>query len=373
VIGLPRKLISAARIRRLAILGALPLAMLVPASASAATPFLSGLHTFANLGSTVPANGDVNPYGIVTVPRSTGRLVAGDLLISNFNDSQNLQGTGTTIVQMSPGGAQHLFAKIDPGALAGSCPGGVGLSTALVALRSGFVIVGSLPTTNGMSGTAKAGCLLVLNNDGKVVETFAGGAIDGPWDMTAIDDGSRATLFVTNVLNGTVAANGAVVHDGTVVRIELQIPSGGLPVPTSTQVIGTGFAERTDPAALVVGPTGLAFAPGSGVVYVADTVNSRIAAIPSAATRTTPFIGGGITVSSGGALNGPLGLALALNGDIITANGGDGNLVETTPAGAQVASKTLDGAVAGDLFGLVVGSSSVYYVDDGDNTLRLLH
>jgi len=168
---------------RLAILGAVALGAAAPASAAAAGPFIDGLHTVSTLGSTVPANGDVNPYGIVTVPRSSGRLVRGDLLISNFNSWKNLQGTGTTIVQMTPKGTRRTFAKINPAALPGSCSGGVGLSTALVALRRGFVIVGSLPTKNGMAATAKAGCLLVLNSSGKVVETFAGGVINGPWDM----------------------------------------------------------------------------------------------------------------------------------------------------------------------------------------------
>jgi hypothetical protein len=75
-------------------------------------------------------------------------------------------------------------------------------------------------------------------------------------------------------------------------------------------------------------------------------------------------------------LNQPLGLALAPNGDILTVNGGDGNIVETTPAGTQVAVKTIDtsGAGAGTLFGLaVVRGTGVYFVDDGDNTLDLLH
>ncbi len=350
-------------------------------------PFLDRFNTVTSLTSTVPANGDVNPYGIVTVPRSTGNLTRGDLLISNFNNSMNLQGTGTTIDEISPGGTVKLFASIDAGRLPGPCPGGVGLTTALVALRSGFVVVGSLPTSDGMSGTARAGCLLVLDSSGNVVETIAGKPINGPWDMTAVDDGSSATLFVTNVLNGTVAAKGGTVDKGTVVRIRLRTHHGSIPTPTAIDVIARGFAERTDPMALVVGPTGVALASrdrdrdhrwhdhgNRDTLYVADTVNSRIAAVPDALDRTTPFSGGGDTVSSGVSLNGPLGLAIAPGGDIITANGGDGNLVETTPSGDQVATKTVDPAGAGVLFGLVVSHhSGVYFVDDGDNTLRLLH
>src|SRR5579863_1630499 len=149
--------------------------------------FIDDLHVMSTIASTVPGNGDVNPYGIATVPITAGALVKGDILISNFNSSSNLQGTGTTIVEMTPSGNLTVFATIDGGSLPGSCPGGVGLTTALAVLRSGFVIVGSLPTSDGTSATAQAGCLIVLNSSGNPVLTLAGDGINGPWDMTAVD------------------------------------------------------------------------------------------------------------------------------------------------------------------------------------------
>jgi hypothetical protein len=336
--------------------------------------------------STIPANGDVNPYGIAIVPRSSGKLIRGHVLISNFNNATNLQGTGTTIVDIAPDGTLSVFADIKDASLPGPCPGGIGLSTALSVLRNGWVIVGSLPTTDGTSATAKAGCLLVLNNRGRVVETISGtqfGArINGPWDMTALDLGDLAELFVTNVLNGTVAANGSVVHRGTVVRIILALPGeddgdhdGSVPRELLRTVIGSGFEERTDPAALVVGPTGLGLAP-NGTLYVADTLLNRIAAIPDAVFRFDSA-GIGHTVTSGGNLNQPLGVAIAPNGHILTVNAGDGSIVETTQAGSQITVKNIDtsGAGAGTLFGLAVtlDGKGVYFVDDGDNTLDLLH
>jgi hypothetical protein len=72
------------------------------AQAGAQGSFLGGFHKLTTIGSTVPANGDVNPYGTALVRQSEGALVKGDVLISNFNNSKNLQGTGTTIVQVSP-------------------------------------------------------------------------------------------------------------------------------------------------------------------------------------------------------------------------------------------------------------------------------
>jgi hypothetical protein len=364
---------------------AIPLAALgfavvavAPAAAASGT-FLGHLHKIHTVASTVPASGDVNPYGVALAPVSTGKLVAGDVLVSNFNNGANKQGTGTTIVEISPrGGHPRLFASLNPRRLPGACPGGVGLTTALAALRSGWVIVGSLPTKNGSSSTMRAGCLLVINPSGQAVETISGARINGPWDMTAIDSGSTATLFVTNVLNGTVKASPKTTHGGTVVRIGLSIPTSGLPVVTSETVIGKGFPERTDPAALVVGPTGLGIS--NGTLFVANSAANSITAISHAATRSTATRGTMVTRSR--AVNDPLGLAIAPNGDILTTNGGDGNLVETTPSGQQVAVKTLDNTPVppgapgnGTLFGLALapGGRSLYFVDDGSNTLNLLH
>lgn len=370
-----------AYLRRLAVAISACAAGAWPLMAQASSgPFVASFNTIQTVSSTVPKNGDVNPYGLVVAPATTGKLTAGDALISNFNNHRNLQGTGSTIVEISPStGSFSLFASLAANKLPGPCPGGLGLTTALVALSSGWVIVGSLPTKDGTAATAQAGCLLVIDSDGNVRETISGGPINGPWDMTALDNGSSASLFVTNVLNGTVAAGGGTVDQGTVVRLDLSGLRSGMPTVTDEQVIGTGFPERTDPAALVVGPTGVGLA-SNGTLYVSDSAANRIAAIPDAVMRATAIAGS--TVSSGGALNDPLGLAMAPNGDILTVNGGDGNLVETTPTGRQVAVKMLDTSPAppgpngnGTLFGLAVNQTSpgVLFVDDGTNTLNLLH
>ena len=117
-----------------AVAGVLPAA----ASTGAGGSSIGGLHNVKTVASTIPANGDLNPYGVAIVLEVAGNLTAGDVLVSNFNNAANQQGRGTTIVEVSPKGQQKLFAKIP----AKSVPGGVGLTTALAALRSGWVIVG---------------------------------------------------------------------------------------------------------------------------------------------------------------------------------------------------------------------------------------
>ncbi len=353
------------------------LAMMPIAQAQTGMPFIAGFHKITTIASTVPPNGDVNPYGVVVVGQSQGKLVRGDVLVSNFNNAKNLQGTGTTIVQVSPKGKTTLFAHINAAKLPGKCPGGVGLTTALGLLRNGWVVVGSTPTTNGMAATAKAGCLIFLNNMGKVMETISGHGINGPWDMTTMSMGSTADLFVSNVLNGTVAANGATVHKGTVLRLTVMVDGAMPPKLMAVTKIGSGFGEHTDPAALVVGPTGLGLSP-QGTLYVADSVGNRITAIKNAATRSMSA-GTGKVVTAGKALSTPLGLTVAPNGDVLTVNAGNGKIVETTPSGMQVATKFLDRSGSppgsGALFGLAIAprAAGVYYVDDAVNTLRLLH
>jgi len=352
---------------------------------------LPPLKTISTIASTVPGNGDINPYGMAQVKHTTGNLRAGHILVSNFNNSQNLQGTGTTIVDVAPDGSVSLFATVDAGALPGACPGGVGLTTALVVLEQGWVIVGSLPTTDGTSATAQAGCLIVLDSLGTAVETFSGSLINGPWDMTAFDGEHEAKLFVTNVLNGTVAANGEVVNKGTVTRLNLKVSTSGMPVLESIAVIASGFPERTDPAALVIGPTGVALrahcasdgddcgehGEDGARLYVADTLGNRIAVIDHPLGRTTSA-GIGHTLSAGGSLNGPLGLIVTPGGELLTVNSADGFITEISPGGAQRAKRQLDNsgspAGAGTLFGLVFDSArGVYFVDDGTNTVNLLH
>jgi len=340
----------------------------------AAGSFLAGKDTVTLLGSTTPSNGDINPYAIWPVTVTAGSVSAGDVLVDNFNNASNNQGTGTTIVDLHPDGHRTVFASL-PSHVAG-CPGGVGLTTAMVQLRTGWVIVGSLPSSNGQISTAGAGCLLILSPAGKLAGTISGPSIDGPWDETVQDNGSTATLFVTNTLRGI---GSGTTDEGDVVRITLSQSESAAPKVTGQTVIASGFPERPSAAAFVQGPTGLALG-SSGTLYVADTVGNRIAAVPDALTRATSA-GTGLTVSHDGQLANPLGLALAPDGDLLAANAINGKIVEITPAGRQVGEYYADDSVGqepagnGDLFDVAISrdGTGVLFVNDGTNTLELLH
>ncbi len=315
--------------------------------------------------TTVPANGDVNPYGVAFVPRKFpggGPLSPGDVLVSNFNNSSNSQGTGATIVSITPGGTQNLFFQ---------GPAGLGLSTALGVLKRGFVLVGNVPTTDGTCGTIQQGSLLVLNPQGKLVTTLADKSLlNGPWDLTVNDHGAQVQVFVSNVLSGTVS------------RLDIDTSGGSFHVESMTQ-IASGYMQRCDPTALVVGPTGLAFDARTETLYVASTGDNAIYAVHNAGRTAQDQGKGDLVYSDIAELRGPLGLVLAPNGNLIASNGdavnGDSNhpseLIEFTRSGHFVAALSVDSAMQGGAFGIAARGSDDDFrfaaVDDVNNTLKV--
>src|SRR6185437_10293587 len=102
------------------------------------------------------------------------------------------------------------------------------------------------------------GCLIVLDQWGNVRKTITGLGIDGPWDMTAFDGtrGGFAVLFVTNVLGGILGSHHSA-NGGTVQRLVITSIANRVPRVLSSTRIGSGFPAKTDPDALVIGPTGV--------------------------------------------------------------------------------------------------------------------
>jgi hypothetical protein len=261
--------------------------------------------------STVPSNGDVNPYGVAFVPtnfRTGGVLQPNDLLIANFNNAGNVQGTGTTITRITPQGQISTF-------FTSTLPG---LSDALGILQAGYVVVGNVPNVNG---TPQAGALQFIDKNGKVVLTLTDPTlIDGPWSLTVANDtGTTAQVFVSNVLSGTVS------------RFNLQIQNGQITVTSKVQ-IGSGYAHRLDNAAFVVGPAGLAYDPATLRLYVASSADNEISQIPFANTRIADAGTGNLVVNDPTHLHGPLGLVLLPNGNLLTANSDAQNVDPNQPS-----------------------------------------
>jgi hypothetical protein len=326
--------------------------------------------------STIPSNGDVNPYGVAVVPQGIptgGTLQPGDILVANFNNSMNVQGTGTTITRITPAGQTSTF-------FTSTLPG---LDTGLVALKSGLVVVASVPDVSNAPGQ---GALQILDTNGNVLKTLTdANLLNGPWDITANDQGSTVQLFVSNVSKNVTAT---AAPNGTVTRIDLTIQNG-TPTVTDMVRIASGYATRTDPNAFVVGPGGLAFNAQTGTLYVAsqtEKVNGTevgtVFSIANARTTTTDNGKGAVVFADATHLHGPIGLALAPNGDLIAANSDAVNtdpnqaseLVEFTTTGQFVGQFSVDPNNAG-AFGLAVfnsgGQAQIAAVDDNTNTLSV--
>ena len=320
--------------------------------------------------TTIPSNGDLNPYGVAVVPYGFpkgGLIRAGDILVSNYNSSGNLQGTGTTIVKITPGQPNSGPATVF------STSSSTGMSMALGVLRNGFVIVGNVPTTNGTFGTIGSGSLQVLDKNGNLVQTISDPALlDGPWGMSVSTHGVNVQLFVANVVSGTVT------------RIDLKVThhhgQAGIDVKSMTQ-IGSGYTVAPNAAALVLGPGGVAYNPHNDVLYVASSSNNAIYAIAHAGRIRFDNGTGRVVYQDPAHLRGPIGLVIAPNGDLLTTNGdavnGDPNfpseLIEFTPRGQFVGQLSLDPAQGG-AFGLTVEGNphfvDVITVDDNNSTLN---
>ena len=375
-----RKLTRHLRATTMLVAGA---AVLVATSAAQAEPqgFLETLHRNTTLINTVPDNGDQNPYAIVVAPVSTGTVKRGDVLVDNFNNATNLQGTGSTIVDYHPDTKQMtLFAQI-PRDLK-KCPGGVGLSTAMMMLKSGWVIVGSTPSNDGTTGTKGAGCLIVLDSQGKVASVISSPNINDPWgNMAVVDDGTSATLFVSMAGFGVGGADGnpPVFKQATVLRLDLDIAQGKPPVVRKETVIGSGFGAQADKGVFLVGPTGLALSADQKLLYVSDAIGNRINEIEEPMTRDTSA-GVGRQVTADGLLHRPLAMVTAPNGHLLVTNALNGQVVEIVPdTGKQLYARWIDTDKAqtppgnGDLFGIAMTpeGDGFYYVEDDVNTLML--
>jgi hypothetical protein len=346
--------------------------------------------------NTVPDNGDVNPYGVAFVPNGFGGILkTGDILVANFNNAGNLQGTGSTVVAVnknSPATPRVFYELPQPLDLTSD---EMGFSTALGVLSNGLVVLGNVPSVGG-TGACNAfdstqvgpGHLTVIGADGLKRTggnvTSLDGGVDGPWDLTIVpESATKAIIFVANLNVG-----GGIDH-GQVLRKDLTLTVDGGISSVTTTVIAAGYTTRCDSAAFVVGPTGLAYDSSSKTLYVASTGDNAIFEIDNADTAGASNSPGTIVAQDLKQFHGPLGLVLAQNGDLISTQGDavapdkthPSEIVEITGAGTFLSqfsiatTRSFPGKGAGAAFGIALdegatpGSSRFAAVDDGSNVL----
>lgn len=321
------------------------------------------------IASTVnPSNGDQNPYGLALFPGSTavGSLQPGDILVSDINNQAGGQGQGTSIVVIRNGVTKQFASSptiTAPIALAFNANGSALWSSDFGAADNG--------SAGNVAVLTAGGALVGKTDPGPGVLTGTG--VAGPWGMAYNQGGPPAAsaFFWTNAL------------DGTVWRVGLPLTPPAFSTDTRTQIAGgLGHLPSSGTslaAGNVVGPQGMAYDPASGILYVADSANDRVVAIPDANSRTDSTAG--TVVYSGGPLHTPQGLAIdPTTGDLLVVNGAvDNKLIAIDPEeGRVVGIRNLDDkGMPGALFGLTTtvdssGNLVIYYVNDNDNSLHSL-
>ena len=336
----------------------------------------------AVLAHLATAGAGANPYGIATVPFSSGKLVSGDVLVAEFNAAGGPAGSGTSILQVDPStGATTVFAEGLP------ISGPVGLALNPV---NDLVWVGDFGATNGSTAN-----VAVLLPDGAVKAQYPAQtspvtsgqqpSFAGVWGqgVSQLPSGQVSFYF------GTTGSGATGAGGGSVYRIDPHPtgPADGQPLNATYVQLATGLGDNATATALPVtasnagGPQGFAYDPATGTLYVADDANNTITAIPNAATATGPTATTTVPVAAG-VLDLPENIALAPNGNLVVANAGNNTIAVIDPStGVTVGVAVVDHHAAGALFGLAVApnahgttttATTVLYVDDNFNTLDQL-
>lgn len=335
------------------------------------TSILKKLTKDVEIGSTVdPKNGDMGPRAISLV-RATFGLKKGQLLVCNFDDSTGAAGKGTTIDVFNPKPHSKPTTFVQSSKLEG-CDGN--------AVTAGNQVYGS-----GLV----SGVVPQFTQDGKLNRAY-GAPIEAP---LADADAFCGLAYAPEDIYVSNSKNGAIVK-----LAFLPISRGGK--AKATEVI-SGFATKSGSGWNVLGPSGIQYNSTrignlcNDTLYIVDGADNTIVAVSNASNLLQKdeivVQPGGKTfkcahpkdtcarlVYSGSPLNAPVASALLPNGNLIVANTqGRNMLVELTPAGKVLATKTIDSSASPDIFGLLATGTSdsdtvLFYTDTKTNTLQEL-
>jgi hypothetical protein len=331
-------------------------------AASASGSVLASLSSEQTIGSTTPTTpGDVNPYGLDIAKVSSGKIGAGDLVICDFNNPGNVQGTGTEIVALHP--------------IVGSSPTLVVKDNTL----TGCNAIATAPNGNIWAAAFKANDNPIFTPSGTLVSSLNNGPWNHPFGETfapPVNAQSNPAFYVSQA------------GDGSLVRVSI------LPGPTfKFTIIATGFPINGGKPGSILSPSGLNYQRSGDILYVVDGTNNALYAIHNVSNVTAngiavngtsfsgPFASSAQVVFSGAPLNGPISSALLFNGNIALGNtldpDGKNLIVEISPTGQLLDVKNVDTGVGGALFGMVATGTSLsttklYFNDDNDNTVKVL-
>jgi DNA-binding beta-propeller fold protein YncE len=311
------------------------------------------------IGSTIdPKFGQLNPYGLTVAPITSGKYTQGDLVVCNFNDKNNVQGTGFTVVALHP--------------KPGSKPVLVSSSKTLV----GCDALALGPFDDIWAAAFTANDNPVISAQDSIEYNLKGKPYDRPWGQ-----------IFAQPKTGSPAFYEGNAGDGTVVRIDA--------LTFTAEVIATGFAVNHGKPGSIFAPSGFAYNPAGDILYVVDGANNTVVAFddvtkiskdgiivePGGKTFKGPSAKHAHLIFAGAPLNGPISSALLFNGNLVVGNTGNPSgkniMVELSPKGKVLDTANVDKGAAGALFGMVATGTSaadtrLYFNDDNDNNLQVL-
>ncbi len=348
--------------------GTSPVFQAAPAAVNT-TSILKKLTKDVVIGSTVdPKNGDKGPRAVVRV-RSTFGLKAGQLLVCNFENSAGAAGKGSTIEVLDPK-PKSKPATFTQNTKINGCDGD------------------AITEANQIYGTGMtSGSVGQFDQSGNLEKSYKS-HIEAPFadaDAFCGEPYAPEDIYVSDSKTGAL------------VKFSFISVSGG---KTTTTEVVSGFGKNGSGWS-TLGPSGLQYnATRTGslcndTLYVVDGVNNTLVSISNASNLLEkdeiavqpggkkfkckhPTDTCATLVYSGSPLNAPVASALLPNGNLILANTKGGNtLVEITPNGKVLATKTVDTSKSAHVFGLAAygtGDSDtvLYYTSTADNTLHVL-
>jgi len=334
---------------------------LAATTASGTASILKTLDDEFTIGSLVdPVTGDVNPYGLDVAKVTSGEISAGDLVVCDFNNSTNVQGTGRSVLAIRPIVGAKPRHITDIGDLLGC--------NALALAPNDFIWAAAFGANDNP---------IILPNG-----TLATGLRQFRWHhpfgeafVSPVNSHSVPAFYVSNA------------GDGSLVRVG--ITNAGF---TFTTIV-TGFPVNGGAPGGILGPSGLNYQSSGDRLYVVDGTNNALYAIDHisqigangiavhGSTFSGPMAGDAHLIFSGSPLNGPISSAVLPGGNVVLGNTLDPNgknlIVEISPSGQLLDVKNVDTGPAGALFGMVAtgttpNTTKIWFNDDNDNTLKLL-
>ena len=319
---------------------------------------LKQLTSERTIGSTV-VDHQLNPYGLDIAKTSAGNITKGDLVICNFNNPQNVQGTGTTLLALHP--------------VTGSRP---------ILIANNPILTGCAALATGPGGPIWAAAFSsnanpIISPSGNVLAALHGLPYDHPFGQAF---SPKSGPF------GVAAFYASNAGDGAIVRANIHTNG-----PFTFDRVATGFPVNGGAPGSILGPSGLQYDAPDDRLYIVDGTNNAVYALchvstiprngvhvnSDGTTFSGPFAKRARLVFMGSPLNGPISSALLFNGHLVIGNtldaAGLNLMVEITPAGHVLFVKNVDNGAAGAIFGMVasgtdVASTRLYFNDDNTNT-----